>query len=68
MATHKVEYQEDKASTEKFFVFADEEFLESWKKDKSIPLSSVLQTFDIFIDRGVKGEPERPSKHELEYV
>lgn len=67
MSLDKVEYQ-GRESNEKFFIFVDSSAINEWKKDKSVPLSRVLETFDVFIDRGVKGEPERPSDEELQFV
>uniref|UniRef100_A0A1D1ZBD3 SDO1-like protein C21C3.19 n=1 Tax=Anthurium amnicola TaxID=1678845 RepID=A0A1D1ZBD3_9ARAE len=56
-----------KNSREEFFVFVYPEEVMKWRKDKSIPLTEVVQTFDVFENaRGSEGKSGRPSKQTLE--
>ncbi|RIA92011.1 ribosome maturation protein [Glomus cerebriforme] len=57
-----------KNSREEFFVYVDPEEVLNWRKDKSIPLTSVVQNFDVFetVNGGNEGIAGRPSKQRLE--
>ncbi|KAI8822504.1 ribosome maturation protein [Fimicolochytrium jonesii] len=51
-----------------FFVFADPNQVEPWRKDKSIPIVDVVESFDIFAvnNGGNTGVYERPSRQQLD--
>jgi len=57
-----------KNSREEFFVFVYPDEVLKWRKDKSIPLTDVVQVFDVFetVNRGNEGLAGRPSKQTLE--
>ncbi|KAH8549121.1 hypothetical protein BGW37DRAFT_429691 [Umbelopsis sp. PMI_123] len=59
--TYKVDGQE-------FFIFADSVYLEKWKKDKTIPIVQVAQSYDVLYipNGGNTGEAVRPAKGTLE--
>eukprot|EP00122_Pirum_gemmata_P015122 Pgem_evm1s14128 len=49
-----------------FFVVVHKDMAPKWRKDKSIALSEVVESFQVFCYRGdVKGEPQKPDKGEL---
>ncbi|CAO3642851.1 unnamed protein product [Mucor fragilis] len=53
-----------------FFVIAQPGMVAKWKKDKTIPLIDVVQSFDIFTtpSGSVTGEAIRPANSTLENV
>ncbi|CAG8490729.1 6208_t:CDS:2 [Paraglomus brasilianum] len=55
-------------SRDEYFVYAYPEEVKKWRKDKSIPLTDVVQSFDIFeiFGGGNDGIAGRPSKQRLE--
>lgn len=57
-----------KDSRGEFYVLCDEGATAKWRKDKSIALVDVLQTFHVYATHGVKGQVSQPTKAELEYV
>ncbi|KEF56931.1 uncharacterized protein A1O9_07121 [Exophiala aquamarina CBS 119918] len=62
----KVHY---KGATDDYIVFVESpEDLESWKKDKSIPLVQVVDSFKILVSHkhGAQGELDTASKSSLE--
>ncbi|KAI8073869.1 hypothetical protein BC940DRAFT_76197 [Gongronella butleri] len=52
-------YKDD--SGDEFFVIVNEDMVPKWKKDRTIPLVEVVQSFDVFTGHG-----DRPSKGQLE--
>ncbi|ORX52435.1 hypothetical protein DM01DRAFT_1408306 [Hesseltinella vesiculosa] len=48
-------------SGDQFYVVVNESMVPKWRKDRSIPLVEVVQSFDIF-----SGPADRPSKGQLE--
>ncbi|GBB90248.1 hypothetical protein RclHR1_17120007 [Rhizophagus clarus] len=58
-----------KNSREEYFVFAYPDEVLRWRKDKSIPLTEVVQTFEVYeSSNGSEGFAGRPSKQTLENV
>ncbi|KAL9559593.1 hypothetical protein PS6_000688 [Mucor atramentarius] len=53
-----------------YFVIAQPGMVAKWKKDKTIPLIDVVQSFDVFTtpSGSVTGEAIRPSNSTLENV
>lgn len=51
-----------------FFVIADSDMVSKYKKDKTVPLIDVVQSFEIFTTStgSMQGEPVHPSKGVLE--
>lgn len=43
-----------------------EEAVNEWKKDSSIPLTQVVNAFQVFVGQGAQGILDRPSKQQLE--
>eukprot|EP00121_Abeoforma_whisleri_P009325 Awhi_evm1s8572 len=51
---------------DKLFVFCIEGQVAKWRKDKTICLVDCVQSYQIYVYHGdVKGEPEKPDKHQL---
>ncbi|EPZ33057.1 hypothetical protein ROZALSC1DRAFT_29269 [Rozella allomycis CSF55] len=52
---------------EEFFVLVNPDSLEKWRKDKTIPLVEVVESFDVFTiaSGGHTGISDRPSKQML---
>jgi ribosome maturation protein Sdo1 len=52
---------------EEFFVFANPFMVEKWRKDRTVPLTDVVQTFDVFtVDSGGnQGIATRPSAQRI---
>jgi len=59
-----------KADGHEFFIFADDDYLQKWKHDKTIPLVQVAESFDVMYipNGGNTGEAVRPARGELESV
>jgi hypothetical protein len=56
-----------KGEHDHFIVIVEsEDIVAKWKKDSSIPLTEVANSFDIFTGNGAQGILERPSKQQLE--
>ncbi|CAG8609031.1 10996_t:CDS:2 [Funneliformis caledonium] len=57
-----------KDSREEFFVFGNPDQVLKWRKDKTIPIADVVQTFDVFeiVNGGNEGIAGRSSKQRLE--
>ncbi|KAI9023724.1 ribosome maturation protein [Phycomyces nitens] len=57
-----------KANDQEFFVISSPGMAAKWRKDQSIPLIDVVQTFDVFTTSSgsITGEYIRPSKGTLE--
>ncbi|CAI2187163.1 16187_t:CDS:2 [Funneliformis geosporum] len=57
-----------KDSREEFFVFGNPDQVLKWRKDKSIPIAEVVQSFDVFeiVNGGNEGIAGRASKQRLE--
>jgi len=58
-----------KGSTDDFIVFVESpEDLESWKKDRSIPLAQVVNSFKVMLTHkhGAQGQMDEASKSTLE--
>ncbi|CAG8619689.1 3321_t:CDS:2, partial [Dentiscutata heterogama] len=57
-----------KNSREEFFVYADPDMVQQWRKDKTVPLVNVVQCFEIFetYNGGKDGIVGHPSKQKLE--
>ncbi|CAG8636550.1 24836_t:CDS:2, partial [Racocetra persica] len=53
---------------EEFFVYADPDMVQKWRKDKTIPLVDVIQSFEVFevYNGGREGIAGRPSNQKLE--
>lgn len=53
---------------EEYYVIAIPDMVEKWKKDKSIPIVDVVQSFDVFTSPagGNVFPADRPSKGQLE--
>eukprot|EP01134_Creolimax_fragrantissima_P000870 CFRG0870T1 len=50
-----------------FYVIAERGETEKWRKDKSIAISNVVQSFNVLVRHGnASGEPNHPTKAELE--
>ncbi|KNC87671.1 hypothetical protein SARC_00242 [Sphaeroforma arctica JP610] len=50
-----------------YYVITEVGEVQKWRKDKSIAMSNVVQSFDIFVKHGnQQGEPSRPTKSELD--
>ena len=50
-------------------LMVDEEMLQKYKKDQSIPLAEVVDSFDIFqFDEGKSGRLGQPSKQEIKAI
>ncbi|KAI8973847.1 ribosome maturation protein [Pilobolus umbonatus] len=51
-----------------FYIVADRDMVSKWKKDKSIPLVEVVESFNVFSTPtgSISGEPVRPAKGILE--
>ncbi|CDH56412.1 hypothetical protein RO3G_05262 [Lichtheimia corymbifera JMRC:FSU:9682] len=66
MSATKVVYKSD--NDQEFFVFTNPGEVSKWRKDKSIPLVDVVQSFDVFTTPtgSQTGTAERPSKGILE--
>ncbi|KAL1930322.1 hypothetical protein VTP01DRAFT_10484 [Rhizomucor pusillus] len=56
------------ANDQEFFVIANPGMASKWRKDKTIPLIDVVQSFDVFTSNTGKetGEAVRPSRGTLE--
>jgi ribosome maturation protein Sdo1 len=54
--------------SEEFFMYAEPGMVEKWKKDSTIPLVDVLQSFQVFSSntKSPQGIAQRPSKAHLE--
>jgi len=67
---HKVIYKPDSQSTDEYMVIVNKEEFEKWKEgDTSIPLSQIVDSFDIFHSgQGSQGHLGRISKQTLETV
>lgn len=57
-----------KSPDQEFFIVANPGAAEKWRKDKTIPLIEVVQSFDVLttVNKGNTGEAIRPSKGVLE--
>ena len=56
-----------KGSNETFIVIVEsEKAVQDWKKDSSIPLTQVVNAFQVFTGNGAQGILDRPSKQVLE--
>ena len=56
-----------KGENETFLVIVESESaVEEWKKDSSIPLTQVVDAFQVFVGQGAQGILDRPSKQQLE--
>ncbi|KAF8339206.1 ribosome maturation protein [Cantharellus anzutake] len=67
----KVVYKPDTQSTEEFIIIVNDEEYNKWKKggDTSIPLSRIVDSFDIFSsEQGNQGYLGRASKQQLDSV
>ncbi|EGO02013.1 hypothetical protein SERLA73DRAFT_132746 [Serpula lacrymans var. lacrymans S7.3] len=66
----KVVYKPDSQSTDEFIAVVNPEEFKKWKDgDSSIPLASVVDSFEIFHSgQGSQGLLGRPSKQQLETV
>ncbi|CAJ0642133.1 15879_t:CDS:2 [Entrophospora sp. SA101] len=55
-------------SHEEFFVFGNPDLVLKWRKDQTIPLVDVVQSFDVYetVNGGNQGIAGRPSKQRLE--
>ncbi|RKP39732.1 ribosome maturation protein, partial [Dimargaris cristalligena] len=64
----KIVYKDTHKGSEEFFVFAEPDMIKKWRKDKSIPLAQVLETFNVYtVDTGGNtGLASTPSKGTLE--
>lgn len=52
---------------ESFIVVVESESaVAEWKKDSSIPLTQVVDAFQVYIGQGAQGILDRPSKQQLE--
>ncbi|ORX94864.1 DUF1960-domain-containing protein [Basidiobolus meristosporus CBS 931.73] len=67
-ATQQVVFSDKEKSDTEFFVFVNPEVYEEWESDKSVPISKVVQAFNIYVTRtgGSTGVAETPSNQELE--
>ncbi|CAO3695080.1 unnamed protein product [Umbelopsis ramanniana] len=63
--TCRVSYKVD---GQEYFIFADADYLEKWKQDKTIPIVEVVQSYEILHvpNGGNTGEAVRPAKGALE--
>jgi len=58
-------------SQKHYFIYvSDQEMVEKWKKDKSVPMVDVVESFDVFEipQGGNTGHVDRPSRQELHSV
>ena len=56
-----------KGEKETFMVIVESEAaVKSWKSDSSIPLTQVVEAFQVFTGNGAQGILDRPSKQVLE--
>ena len=47
-------------------IVESESAVSEWKKDSSIPLTQVVDAFQVFVGQGAQGILDRPSKQQLE--
>lgn len=56
-----------KGDKETFIVIVEsEKAVSDWKKDSSIPLTQVVDAFQVFVGQGAQGILDKPSKQQLE--
>ncbi|KAK9765147.1 hypothetical protein K7432_006757 [Basidiobolus ranarum] len=69
-ATQQVVFSDKEKSNSEFFIYIHPEIYTQWKTDKSIPITRVVQAFNIYITRNGSstGVAETPSNQELENV
>lgn len=47
-------------------IVESEQAVKEWKKDSSIPLTQVVNAFQVFVGQGAQGILDKPSKQQLE--
>ncbi|KAJ1960923.1 hypothetical protein IWQ62_004047 [Dispira parvispora] len=62
--TTKITYKNKERGDEEFYMFTIPGMVKEWRKDHTIPLTSVVETFDVFQSEtgGNTGRATRPSK------
>ncbi|KAJ1658278.1 hypothetical protein IWQ61_002447 [Dispira simplex] len=60
----KVTYKNKERGEEEFYMFTIPGMVKKWRKDRSIPLTSVVETFDVYQSEsgGNTGRATRPSQ------
>jgi len=68
-ALTKVVYKPDTQSTDEFIAIVNPAEYKKWKEDKSIALSEVVDSFDVFhSNQGSQGLLGKPSNQQLDTV
>ncbi|KAK9765148.1 hypothetical protein K7432_006758 [Basidiobolus ranarum] len=69
-ATQQVVFTDKEKSDSEFSIYINPDVYTQWKSDKSISMTEVVQSFNIYITRngGNTGIVEAPSNQELETV
>ncbi|ORX92739.1 hypothetical protein K493DRAFT_285475 [Basidiobolus meristosporus CBS 931.73] len=71
MATsQQIVFADKEKSDSEFVVYVNPDIYSKWKSDKSIPITDVVQTFNVYVTRGGgnTGVSETPSHQELDSV
>ncbi|KAJ1980629.1 hypothetical protein H4R34_002379 [Dimargaris verticillata] len=69
MSNHpvKVTFKEPEKNSPEFYIFADSNMIKKWRHDKSVPLTQVVENFDIYQSDsgGNTGLASRPTQSVL---
>ncbi|KAK9702817.1 hypothetical protein K7432_011056 [Basidiobolus ranarum] len=69
-ATQQVVFGDKEKSDAEFFIYINPDVYTKWKSDKTIPITDVVQAFNVYTTRGGgnTGVAETPSHQELDTV
>ncbi|ORX90197.1 DUF1960-domain-containing protein [Basidiobolus meristosporus CBS 931.73] len=69
-ASQQIVFADKEKSDSEFVVFINSDIYSKWRSDKSISITDVVQTFNVYITRsgGHTGVSETPSHQELDTV